>query len=336
MRDGGHGMADAALPCIAAPYSPIPATAPPAAQYVELFGRIRSELLRAGHVRTPHVYVHPSNGAAVPRLQEVVRGLKADVAQSEGSSGVTHVVHPLPPGTEPDDSQRHARMLEVRWGVGRQPLATSCAAVGRARCRGPAPTWATVAAASGLPDGAARQLTGPPFERQAGLRPIDAGARRAHPHPLAAQARQLRRMGANVGHHRRGGPAAAPAGRAVARQRALAAGQREVQRVDEPSRLRDARGGGGGQAQAGRWGGGPGAQGAAGQLLRRPPVAWQRGRGSGFGQLGNAWGSHEQGCVGLPRRPCHAACCWPCFCPHSPPCPARDLCRPRPPACLAR
>jgi hypothetical protein len=80
---------------------------------VELFGRIRSELLRGGHVRTPQVYVHPSNGPAVPRLQEVVRGLKADVAQSEGGSNVTHVVYPVAPGTEPDDSQRYARTLEV-------------------------------------------------------------------------------------------------------------------------------------------------------------------------------------------------------------------------------
>lgn len=36
---------------------------------MELFGRIRAELLRSGYVRTPVVYVHPANGPAVPKLQ---------------------------------------------------------------------------------------------------------------------------------------------------------------------------------------------------------------------------------------------------------------------------
>lgn len=36
---------------------------------MELFGRIRAELLRSGYVRTPVVYVHPANGLAVPKLQ---------------------------------------------------------------------------------------------------------------------------------------------------------------------------------------------------------------------------------------------------------------------------
>ena len=36
---------------------------------MELFGRIRAELLRSGYVRAPVVYVHPANGPALPKLQ---------------------------------------------------------------------------------------------------------------------------------------------------------------------------------------------------------------------------------------------------------------------------
>ncbi|PRW57272.1 SWI SNF complex [Chlorella sorokiniana] len=79
---------------------------------MELFGRIRAELLRSGYVRTPVVYVHPANGPAVPKLQEAVRSLKGDLAQSE--SGATHVVHPMAEGVSLDDSQRYARLLEVQ------------------------------------------------------------------------------------------------------------------------------------------------------------------------------------------------------------------------------
>lgn len=88
-----------------------------AMQYVELFGRIRAELLRSGYVRTPQVYVHPSNGPAVSRLQDTVRSLKGEVAQSEGPA-VTHVVHPLGAKGDPNDGQRYARTLEVGGGAG--------------------------------------------------------------------------------------------------------------------------------------------------------------------------------------------------------------------------
>lgn len=83
---------------------------------MELFGRIRAELLRSGYVRTPVVYVHPACGAAAPRLQEAVRALKGEVAQ--GEAGATHVVHPAGDGADPfDDSQPLARTLEVRARV---------------------------------------------------------------------------------------------------------------------------------------------------------------------------------------------------------------------------
>ncbi|KAL4857267.1 SWI/SNF complex subunit [Chlorella vulgaris] len=87
-------------------------------QYVELFGRIRSELLRSGYVRTPLVYVHPSNGAAVSKLQETVRSLKAEVAQSAGGS-VTHVLYPFGAAGDPDDGQHRARTLEVKGASAR-------------------------------------------------------------------------------------------------------------------------------------------------------------------------------------------------------------------------
>ena len=38
-------------------------------QNLELVGRIRQELLRGGHLSNPKVAVHPSCGAAVPKLQ---------------------------------------------------------------------------------------------------------------------------------------------------------------------------------------------------------------------------------------------------------------------------
>ncbi|EFN54822.1 hypothetical protein CHLNCDRAFT_134832 [Chlorella variabilis] len=90
----------------------------PCTLYVELFGRIRAELLRSGYVRTPHVYVHPSCGAAVPKLQELARNLKAEVSQSEGGS-TTHVLYPSGEGSDPDDGQRYARTLEVKGGSAR-------------------------------------------------------------------------------------------------------------------------------------------------------------------------------------------------------------------------
>ncbi len=178
----GHkcSLPPAGIPC----WLPLP-THPPThslirtGQNMELFGRIRSELLRSGYVRTPVVYVHPANGPAVAKLQvwqgggcrlaalwtarrggvhivgrpavagvcrscssgpccraclatptschplpptcdchhipcpqEAVRSLKGDLAQSEG--GATYVVHPMAEGVSLDDSQRYARMLEVR------------------------------------------------------------------------------------------------------------------------------------------------------------------------------------------------------------------------------
>lgn len=83
-------------------------------QNLELLARIRAELLRSGYVRTPCVYVHPACGATAPKLQEAVRGLKGEVAQSEGASNVTHVVHPFGEAGDPDKGGRYARTLEVR------------------------------------------------------------------------------------------------------------------------------------------------------------------------------------------------------------------------------
>ena len=48
------------------------------------------------------------------KLQEAVRGLKGEVAQSEGASNVTHVVHPFGEAGDPDKGGRYARTLEVR------------------------------------------------------------------------------------------------------------------------------------------------------------------------------------------------------------------------------
>jgi hypothetical protein len=106
--------------CLLLNLSSPPAAAAPAAlplplQYVELFGRIRSELIRSGYVPSPHVYVHPSCGAAaLPKLQEAVRSLKGELAQSEGAPGVTHVVLPFPEAEgDPDDGKHYARTLQV-------------------------------------------------------------------------------------------------------------------------------------------------------------------------------------------------------------------------------
>ncbi|KAL4441240.1 hypothetical protein ABPG77_011477 [Micractinium sp. CCAP 211/92] len=86
---------------------------------LELLARIRAELLRSGYVRTPCVYVHPACGATAPKLQEAVRGLKGEVAQSEGASNVTHVVHPFGEAGDPDKGGRYARTLEVKGALAR-------------------------------------------------------------------------------------------------------------------------------------------------------------------------------------------------------------------------
>lgn len=59
--------------------------------------------------------------------QEAVRSLKGDLAQSEG--GATHVVHPMGEGVSLDDSQRYARVMEVRW-----PRFCGCCCCACCRC----------------------------------------------------------------------------------------------------------------------------------------------------------------------------------------------------------
>ena len=73
-RHGGAACAPAASLLHAAsprhhltpPHAPPPASTHPP-QNIELFGRIRAELLRGGYIRTPVVFVHPSCGTAEER-----------------------------------------------------------------------------------------------------------------------------------------------------------------------------------------------------------------------------------------------------------------------------
>ncbi|PSC72177.1 swi snf complex [Micractinium conductrix] len=87
---------------------------------IELFGRIRAELLRGGYIRTPVVFVHPSCGTAEERekLQEAVRTLKGEVAQEQGNI-VSHVVHPAGEAGDAGGGQRYARTLEVKGAQAR-------------------------------------------------------------------------------------------------------------------------------------------------------------------------------------------------------------------------
>lgn len=39
---------------------------------MDLLSRIRQELLRGGHLRTPRVFVHPNNGGQALKLREMV------------------------------------------------------------------------------------------------------------------------------------------------------------------------------------------------------------------------------------------------------------------------
>lgn len=218
-------------------------------QNLELLARIRAELLRGGYVRTPCVYVHPACGAAAPKLQEAVRGLKGEVAQSEGASGVTHVVHPFGDGGDPDKGERYARTLEVRgarggtgqeWVQGRQsqggaqPSGTAMPVPRGAEARSIQPHIDTPP----LPGSAHGSVTSHSRACQLGipcLHPLNKPPPRwGAPHPappagqgrpgaraLALPARLVRRVGAR---RRRAAAhaAAPPAARPLARQHALA------------------------------------------------------------------------------------------------------------------
>lgn len=81
---------------------------------MDLLSRIRQELLRGGHLRTPRVFVHPSTGPAQLKLRDTVKRLGGETAQAADAQGVTHVVLPFGPKGDPDDGQQYLRTLEVR------------------------------------------------------------------------------------------------------------------------------------------------------------------------------------------------------------------------------
>ncbi|KAL6780553.1 hypothetical protein ACKKBF_B12650 [Auxenochlorella protothecoides x Auxenochlorella symbiontica] len=84
---------------------------------LELVSRLRQELLRAGHLRPPRVYVHPSCASETLRLTHAVTRLGGEVAPVETTPGVTHVVYPFGPKGDPDDGQTYLRALEKRGAL---------------------------------------------------------------------------------------------------------------------------------------------------------------------------------------------------------------------------
>lgn len=55
-------------------------------QSLEIFASLRRELTREGHLRPPHIFLHPSLPAEdLPRLQRTVEQLGGEVAASEGA-----------------------------------------------------------------------------------------------------------------------------------------------------------------------------------------------------------------------------------------------------------
>ncbi len=68
-------------------------------QNLEILATLRRELVREGHLRQPHVFLHPSLPAAdVQRLQRTVEQLGGELAASEGPSTfeVGYLLHSCP------------------------------------------------------------------------------------------------------------------------------------------------------------------------------------------------------------------------------------------------
>jgi SWI/SNF related-matrix-associated actin-dependent regulator of chromatin subfamily C len=84
----------------------------------DLVLRIRQELLRAGFIRVPRVYVHPDCPNAA-LLRHTVTKMGGELGQSEDTPGITHIARPWGANGDPDDGKEYLRSLEVKGGAAR-------------------------------------------------------------------------------------------------------------------------------------------------------------------------------------------------------------------------
>ena len=82
----------------------------------DLVLRIRQELLRAGHMSLPRVFVRP-DCPNPSLLRHTVTKLGGELAHAEDAPGVTHVLCPFGPSGDPDDNKEYLRTLEVAGGA---------------------------------------------------------------------------------------------------------------------------------------------------------------------------------------------------------------------------
>jgi len=81
----------------------------------ELVSRIRQELLRAGHMRKPKIFLHPSlKPESLSKLRNCISKMGGEMAQSEKENGITHIVHSDSADMEKDDAEHYLRTLEIR------------------------------------------------------------------------------------------------------------------------------------------------------------------------------------------------------------------------------
>ena len=85
---------------------------------IDLVLRIRQELLRAGFIRRPRIFVRPDCPQS-SALRQIVTKLNGEIAHAEDAPGVTHVVYPFGPNGDPDDGKAYLRSLELGLGAAR-------------------------------------------------------------------------------------------------------------------------------------------------------------------------------------------------------------------------
>lgn len=84
----------------------------------DLVLRIRQELLRAGFIRLPRVFVHPDCPNAA-LLRHTVTKMGGELGQREDTPGLTHIAYPWGSNGDPDDGKEYLRTLEVKGGAAR-------------------------------------------------------------------------------------------------------------------------------------------------------------------------------------------------------------------------
>lgn len=86
----------------------------------ELISRVRQELLRAGCMRNPKIYVDSSKfkSDSLTRLRKIVTKLGGQLAQNMTDNGITHVVVPNPPDATEQADEIFWRTVEINTDLG--------------------------------------------------------------------------------------------------------------------------------------------------------------------------------------------------------------------------